>query len=276
MTTLAFGTRLRADPAMVVSAAVLAIVVVAAVAPGVVSTHDPNAISTDALLPPSWQHLFGTDQTGRDEFSRVVYGTRASLLIGFGAMAVGLATGAVLGVLAATGPRWLRQPLDRVTELLFSFPGMVLALLLIAVFGPSPVTLALAVGVGNSPGYARIVRAQVIAVTASEYTRSQRQLGHSWRYVAATTIAGNVTRPLIPLATLGVGQAIIWASALSFVGLGAQPPTAEWGLMLSNARSLISLAWWLTFFPGAAIALVSVTLTALGYSVQRALLGGSR
>jgi peptide/nickel transport system permease protein len=268
--------RARVDVGTALAVAVLALVIFAALLPGVVSSHDPNAISAASLQGPSWQHLFGTDQTGRDEFSRVIHGARASLLIGFGAMVVGVVVGVVIGGLAATGPRWLRHPLDRLTELLFSFPGMVLALVLIAALGPSPVTLALAVGIGNSPGYARIVRAQVIAVAASEYALSQVQLGHSRRYVVATTIAANVTRPLVPLATLGVGQAIIWASALSFLGLGAQSPTAEWGLMLSNARSLISQAWWLTFFPGAAIAAVSITLTGLGHAVQRALLGGTR
>ncbi|MET4158058.1 ABC transporter permease [Agromyces sp. PvR057] len=245
--------------------AFVAFLVVATIAPGLLQTADPTAIAPrDAFEPPSTAHWFGTDESGRDVYSRVVEGTGTSLLIGVSATAIGLALGLLLGALAGLGGRVLDFVVGRVNEVLFAFPGILLALLVIVLWGPGPVTATIAVGLSTAPGYARIIRGELVTVRSSGFVEAARVLGHGrWR-ILARHILPNALAPIVVLATLGIGQAVVWASALSYLGLGAQPPAPEWGAMLAAGRTYITTAWWLTVFPGLMIVLTTITTTVLG------------
>ncbi|MBK0332824.1 ABC transporter permease [Brachybacterium sp. MASK1Z-5] len=253
------------------AAVVVVLVLLAAVAPGLLAPQDPLEISLgESFDAPSAAHVFGTDQSGRDVFSRVVHGAGQSLAIGLGATAIGLVGAIVLGLLGGLGGRLADASVTRVIEVLYAFPGILLALILIAVYGSSALTQMVAVGVATMPGYARMVRGQVLAVKGSLYVESARALGHSPARILTRTILPNAFRPLTVLVTLGVGQAIVWAAALGFLGMGVQPPTAEWGAMLNAGRTYIQQAWWMDFFPGITIVVFTLSLTVLGRHLQRA------
>ena len=257
------GTRLRAGE--IVSLAFVALLLLAAVAPTLLAPFDPLAIApVDAFSPPSATHPLGTDESGRDVLSRVIAGAGASLLIGASATAIGLVLGAVLGVVAAFGGRVVDGVIGRVLEVLFAFPALLLALLVIVVTGPGVVPATIAVGLSTAPGYARILRTQLLGIRDSGYVEAARVLGHGPVRILVRHVLPNTFGPLAVLATLGVGQAIVWASALSYLGLGAEPPAPEWGAMLSAGRTYLASAWWLTVFPGLAIVLTTIATTVLG------------
>ncbi|MDQ1168892.1 ABC-type dipeptide/oligopeptide/nickel transport system permease subunit [Microbacterium proteolyticum] len=159
--------------------------------------------------------------------------------------------------------------ISRVVEVMFAFPSLLLALIFIAIAGPGLATVVAAVGLGSAPGYARILRVQTLQVLSSGYVEANVGLGLTPARILGRTILPNVARPLLALATLGVGQAIVWASALSFLGLGAAPPAAEWGTMLSDGRNYIQLAWWIAVFPGIAISASALATSVVGRYVQR-------
>jgi peptide/nickel transport system permease protein len=252
----------------------VAFLLLAVAFPGLIARDAPLAVDPSrTLLSPSLSHLFGTDQNGRDVFSRVVYGARESLSIGIAATAVGLAIAIVLGFAAGLGGRWADMAISRFLEVLFAFPSLLLALLFVAMFGAGVGSLIIAVGIGSAPGYARMIRGQVIAVRHAPYVEAARVLGHRPLRIMASNIFPNAMRPLLVLGTLGIGQSIVWASALSFLGLGAAPPAPEWGAMLAAGRDFISSAWWLEFFPGAVIVATTLAVTAIGRHLQRRLEG---
>jgi peptide/nickel transport system permease protein len=252
-----------------VAAGFIALVLVAALWPSVLAPQDPLAIDLGASFDaPSAQHVFGTDQSGRDVYARVVHGAGQSVLIGVGATALGLAGAVLLGLLGGLGGRVVDGVVTRVIEVLYAFPGILLALILIAVFGSSAGTQILAVGIATIPGYARMVRGQVLAVRNAPYVQAERALGHPPVRVLIRTLLPNAFRPLTVLVTLGIGQAIVWASALGFLGMGVQPPAPEWGAMLNAGRNYLQQAWWLDFFPGVVIVLLALALTAVGRAVQ--------
>lgn len=267
----------RVPVAVILSALFLLFLLVAVFFPEWLTPYKPLTINpTDTLLPPSLQHPFGTDQSGRDIFARVVYGSGASLSIGVLATALALALAVVLGVISGLGGKVADGVVSRLLEILFAFPALLLALLVVTMFGASVGSLILAVGIGSAPGYARMVRGQVLAVRNSPYVEAAVVLGHPrWRIIT-TTILPNAMRPLIVLATLGIGQSIVWASSLSFLGLGAAPPAPEWGAMLAAGRDFISTSWWIEFFPGTIIVLITLSTTALGRYLQRRLEGRNR
>ncbi|MFO7690773.1 MAG: ABC transporter permease [Cryobacterium sp.] len=254
-------------------AAVLAVFfLLAALVPQWVAPGDPLAIDPlSAFLPPSFPHGFGTDESGRDIYTRVVHGTGTSLLIGAAATAIGLGLGLVLGTMAGMLGPVVDFTVNRVVEVLFAFPGLLLALLFILIFGPGVITATVAVGLSTAPGYARIIRAQLISVRRSAFVEAATVLGLRRRQILTRHILPNTLAPLFVLATLGIGQAIVWAATLSYLGLGAEPPTAEWGAMLSAGRTYITSAWWMSFFPGLFIVLTAVTATVLGRALDRRL-----
>ena len=265
-----------ARPSLYLAILSLAIIVVAAVHPQALTQIDPNNIDPEnAFTAPSAAHWFGTDQNGRDTFARVVYGTSASLAVGIGAILIALALGAVIGVGGVIGGRWTDRAAQRLIEVMYVFPALILALICIALLGPSAQTLAVAVGIGGAAGYARIIRAQTLVVTGSEYISAAQALGHSPNRILRRTILPNIARPLLPLFTLGVAQSIVWATGLSFLGLGVQPPSSEWGAMLSDSRDYTAMAWWLTVFPGATIAATALSLTAIGRYLRMRLDAGA-
>ena len=246
------------------------VLLVAAVLPWLLAPGDPLAISpASAFLPPQWGHPFGTDESGRDIYTRVVHGAGTSLVIGVAATAIGVGLALVLGVAAALGGRVVDFGVSRLLEVLFAFPGLLLALLVITVYGPGIVTSTVAVGLATAPGYARIIRAQARAVAASPYVEAAVVLGRSRGRILGRHILPNAVAPVFVLVTLGVGQAIVWAAALSYLGLGAEPPAAEWGAMLFAGKNYLATAWWMTFFPGLAIVLAAAALTVLGRTLQK-------
>ncbi|QIK64732.1 ABC transporter permease [Leucobacter viscericola] len=250
--------------------AILAFTAVAVCAPQILAPGNPLAIDpANALQSPSMAHLFGTDESGRDLYTRVIHGAAASLGIGLAATAIGVGIGAILGFVAGLGPKLLDSALGRVFEVLFALPTLVMALLFITIIGGGPAASILAIGLATIPGYARMLRARVRGIAQSGYVEWARLDGVGPLRVFTRHIAPNSLWPLVSAATLGVGQAIVWVSALGFLGLGALPPSPEWGAMLNSGRTYIATAWWMTVFPGLAIVITAAALTALGRRLSK-------
>jgi len=253
----------------IVSGGILLLLAIAAIAPWAIAPGDPLAISpSEAFSAPSLTHPFGTDESGRDVFTRVIHGAQSSLLIGVSATAIGVGLALILGTLGGLGTPAVDFSVTRLTEVLFALPGLLLALVFIAIAGPGIVTTTVAVGLSTAPGYARIIRSQIRSVRSSAFVEAAVVLGHGPSRILLRHILPNAIAPIFVLATLGVGQAIVWASSLSYLGLGAVPPAAEWGSMLSVGRTYINVAWWMTVFPGLFIVLAAASATALGRSMQ--------
>lgn len=257
-------------PTVAIPSVVVGVLLLAAVAPGVLASSDPLAMEpANAFANPSLAHPFGTDESGRDVFTRVIHGAQDSLSIGLMATAIGVGLGLVLGVIAGWGSKVVDFGVNRVLEVLFAFPSLLLALLVITIIGPGEMATTLAVGLSTAPGYARIIRSQVRSVRTSGYVEASIVHGRSRWFLIRRHVLPNVAAPLFVLVTLGVGQAIVWASSLSFLGLGTTPPTPEWGSMLAAGRGYMSIAWWITFFPGLFIVLSAAATTILGHSLQQ-------
>jgi peptide/nickel transport system permease protein len=269
--------RVGARPATLLSGLVVVLVLVAAVAPALLARGTPTQIDlTDALAPPSWGHPFGTDEAGRDLLTRVIYGTRLSLGIGLGATGIAMTLAIVLGFVAGLAGGLVDTVITRVLEVFFAFPALLAALLVVAVFGPSVTTSIVAVGLGSTPGYARMVRGQVLNVREAGYVESAGALGHARWTVIRRHLFPNAMRPLVAVMTLGVGQSIVWASSLAFLGLGVPPPSPEWGALLDAGRLYITTSWWLEVLPGLVIVLVALAVTSLGRTLQHRLEGAAR
>ncbi|MCK9896242.1 ABC transporter permease [Frankia sp. AgB32] len=248
---------------------VLLLVVVAALAPNLFSGRSPtDTVSVDALRGPSGAHWFGTDQLGRDVFTRVVHGAGRSLSIGLGATALGIAGGALLGLAAALGGRLADTVLMRLADVLLALPPLLLALLAMTVLGNGALNLTLAVAISNVPGYARVVRSEALVVRRSGYVEAAVGLGLRSRLLIGRHILPNTLGPLLVVATLGFGTTLIAVSGLSFLGFGTEPPNPEWGLMLSEGRNYLSTAWWAGVFPGAAITATVIAVNVVGRAAQ--------
>lgn len=254
----------------VLAGAIAAVLVLCAVAPGLIAPADPLAVNPhDSFAAPSIAHLFGTDESGRDVLSRVIFGARDSLTIGAAATGIGLIGGTVLGIIGGLLGRWAHAVVGRVIEVFFAFPGLLLALLVIVVAGPGPMSVIIAVGLSTAPGYARIIQSRILQVRVSPYVEAARVLGRTPLRILTRTIAPNTAAPLVVLATLGIGQAIVWAASLSYLGLGAQPPSPEWGAMLNNGRTYLQTAPWMTIMPGLVILAATMSFTVLGRALSR-------
>ncbi|MFJ3028707.1 ABC transporter permease [Curtobacterium sp. NPDC087080] len=257
-------------PTGTVAAVVVAVAVVAAVWPSLLGGGDPLAVHpTDALTPPGAAHPFGTDESGRDVLARVVAGTRASLLVGVAATLVGGLSGVLLGTLAGLGGRLVDAVVGRVTEVAFALPLLLVALVVIAVTGPGPVPATLAVGFATAPGYARIVRGLVRSARSSQVVETAVLQGRSPGRIVFRHVLPAALWPVVAVATLGVGQAVVWASALSYLGVGTPPPAPEWGAMLADGRTYLLTAPWMSTFPGLAIVVLATAVTVLGRAVRR-------
>lgn len=237
--------------------------------------YDPLAVHpADALQPPSWQHLFGTDDSGRDVFSRVIAGTRASVLIGVCATICGLLLGTVLGIIAGGSTSRALAPVryfaDRLIETLFAFPGLLLLLLLVAVRGNDPATLIAALALGVAPGFARLLRGEVRRLLGAGFVEAARVCGEKPAALWLRYILPQAFKPVLPLAGLGVAHAVIAAAGLGFLGLGAPPPSPEWGALINAGRPYLMQAWWLTFFPGLVITALGVALALLAADSKHA------
>jgi peptide/nickel transport system permease protein len=205
------------------------------------------------LQGPSWSHPFGTDSLGRDILSRVIYGSRISIIIGLIAVSISLVPGTILGLLAGFYGRKVDEPIMRGMDIMLAFPAILLAIFITAILGPSLLNTMIAVGIVYIPHYARIVRSSVLSLKEQLFVQAVRSLGGSNLRIIALHIFPNTIPPIIVYATLGMGTAVLQAAALGFLGLGAQPPTPEWGAMLSEGRQYIQNAPHVAAFPGVAI-----------------------
>ncbi len=221
--------------------------------------------------PPSWEHPFGTDSSGRDILSRVIYGSRVSLTVGFIAVGVAALIGGTLGAIAAFYGKRTDNIIMRFMDIMLAIPGMLLAIALASALGPGLNNMMIAIGFGSIPSYARIVRASVLTVKEQEYIEAAKSIGVSDRRIIIEHILPNAMAPIIVQATLGVAGAILSASALSFLGLGITPPEPEWGAMLSSARQYLRSDWYMATFPGLAIMLTIYALNIFGDGLRDAL-----
>ncbi|MDT0277312.1 ABC transporter permease [Blastococcus goldschmidtiae] len=256
---------LARNPTALVAALVLLLIVVVAVFDDTFATQGANEISVeDRLQSPSWEHPFGTDDLGRDILSRVILGASVSLKVGFLAVGFALVVGSLIGLLAGYYGRWVDDVLMRFMDVLFAFPAVLLAIAVLAVRGPGSGNTALAIGIVYTPIFARVTRASVLGVREEVYVRASRSVGASDLRILTRHILPNAAPPIIVQTSISLAFAVLAEAALSFLGLGTQPPNPSWGLMLAEGRGFIDLAWWLAFFPGMAIFLTVLCFNLLG------------
>ena len=259
---------LRHKGAVTGSVLLLVLMAMAALAPSL-APYDPIAQDQRAsLTPPSLAHPLGTDVFGRDIFSRVIWGGRQSLRVGLLAVVVGATVGSLLGLLAGYYEGWTGTLILRLTDLLLALPGILLALTIVAATGPSLENLIVAVGVSSLPAYVRIVNGAVLDVKTRAFIEASRASGATDPRLIRRHIIPNILAPVIVLTTLGLGNALLVAATLSFLGLGAQPPTPEWGAMLSQGREFIFGYWWIATFPGVAILMAAIGANLLGEGLR--------
>lgn len=257
--------RYRTNRSAVVGAGLFVVFVCVAVTAPWIAPYDPlDQDLYGRLASPSLKHLFGTDDFGRDIFSRVVYGSRISLKIGIAAVGLALFAGTLIGLIAGYRGGSVDQVLMRLMDVMLAFPSILLAIGIVAILGPGLNHAMLAVGIVAIPQYARLVRASTLIVREADYVSALRALGASDARIMATAVLPNCLAPLVVQATLGLATAILDAAGLSFLGLGAQPPIPEWGAMLSGGRELIVRAPWVLTYPGLAIFLTVLSFNLLG------------
>lgn len=252
--------------------AALGLIVLAALLGERITPYDPLALDMpNRLQPPGWAHWLGTDELGRDVLSGILAGARYFLLVSGVATAIAASGGVLLGLLAAGGGRWADMIVMRVVDVMLSFPYVLLLLAIIAVLGPSLTTAMVAVGVAAIPGYARLVRGEALTVRESEYVEAIRVLGAGPVRITFGTVLPNILSPIVIYASYTMPLAVLSAAALSFLGLGAQPPLPEWGAMLVQSRTLLRTAWWVVAAPGFAIFFSILGLNLLGNALRDAL-----
>jgi peptide/nickel transport system permease protein len=232
--------------------------------------HDPLAQSASTFVPPSWGHFFGTDELGRDVFSRVLYGARLSIPLALLLVTLALMIGGTLGAIAGYFGGIVDGFVMRSADLVFAFPAIILAMVVTAALGPTVRNAVLALVIVSWPSYARVVRGLVLSVGEAEYVQSARLLGKSARRTLIRDILPNVFGPVLVLATLDLGNAVLLLSGLSFLGLGAQPPQPEWGAGVAEGTQYFQY-WWIGTFPGLAIFTVVLAFNFLGDSLRDAL-----
>jgi peptide/nickel transport system permease protein len=259
---------LRANPLLAVGAVTAAAIIVVAVAAPLLAPFPGDAGSAthpfQVLRPPSARHLFGTDQVGRDVLSRVIYGARISPLVAVIVLVIACVIGIPLGVAAGYFGGWVDEVIMRVTDVFLAFPSLLLALALAAVLPPSLTSLTIAIAVTWWPWYTRLIRGQAASVAGRAYIDSCRVLGiRPWRIILRHVLPNSVT-PLIVQVSLDVGGVILTASALSFLGLGAQDPTPDWGLMIAEGQNYFTTDWWVVTFPGIAILATAFAFNLIG------------
>ncbi|MGQ0571244.1 MAG: ABC transporter permease [Armatimonadota bacterium] len=262
---------LRSQGAIVGAIALLGLVSIAVLAPSLAPRNPIGVLPLEQFRPPSLEHLFGTDVFGRDIFSRTLYGARYSLTMGLASVGVAATLGSLAGLVAGYYGGRVSLLIMRATDVMLAFPGMLLALVVVTILGPGLTNVMLAVGIANIPAYVRIVRGSTLAARTVLYVEAARAVGAPTSRVMFRHIFPNVTAPIIVLSTLGLAGAILTGAGLSFLGLGAQPPTPEWGTMLSDGRAFLRRAWWISTFPGLAIMVSVLAINMLGDGLRDAL-----
>ncbi|MER3450663.1 MAG: peptide ABC transporter permease [Chloroflexota bacterium] len=282
MQTDARRPRKRARPAglrlrTALGLAIIGLIVLAAAVGPTISSHDPLRQDLGGRLrPPAWvaggdpAYPLGTDQLGRDVLTRLVYGARTSLLIGFGAVLLSGTAGTLLGLIAGYYGGLADRAIMRLADIQFSFPFILLVITLVAVLGPGLGSVVLAMAVGGWATYARVVRAQVLALKGREFVEAARCLGAGSLEILYRHIFPGTVGPLSVIGTYSVGQMMVFAAALDFLGLGIQPPTPAWGTMLADGLAYLDTAWWLNVFPGLALVLTVLGLNLVGDAIRAA------
>ncbi len=236
-----------------------------------VGPRDPPCVHLLGCDEAEPQHVMGTDGNVRDQFSRVIFGSRVSLTLGFFTVTIALVVGSLLGALAGYAGGWFDNVIMRVMDVILGFPSLLLAIAIVAVLGPGLENALIAIAIVTIPAYARVMRAQVLSIKESDYVSASLALGAGARQILWRRVVPNALTPLVVLATLGIATAILEAAGLSFLGLGAQPPTAEWGSMLASERNQVFTAPHLVFFPGLAIMITVLGFNLMGDGMRDAL-----
>ncbi len=256
---------LRRNPGALIGLVVLTVFVLAALFAPLVTSFDPNQINPrDRLQGPSSTHWLGTDPFGRDLYTRTLYGARVSLPVGFIAVAISAGFGIVLGMISGYYSRLLDSFISRLMDIMLAFPGILLALVVVTILGPNLRNVMIAVGIGGIPRYTRLVRSSVLTSKELLYVDGARVIGVPERKILFRHVLPNVIGPTVVLSTISIGTAILSAAGLSFLGLGAVPPTAEWGSMLADGRQFLRLSPWVTAVPGVAIMITVLSVNLLG------------
>jgi peptide/nickel transport system permease protein len=254
---------------LAVLAVVLTVILIAA--PSLLSTANPVATGDDLLSAPSAAHLFGTDQLGRDVFSRVITGARPVLLASFLGVALATVAGVALGVLGGAAPKFVSTVVMRVIDVLLALPVLLIALLILAIFGPGVSSIALAVGIAFTPAYARVVESSVRKLRSVEYVQAARVFGSSASRTALRHLLPNLATEVVVLVSSGIGWAVLTSTTLSFLGLGVHLPTPDWGSDLAAGGPYLQTAWWLSTFPGLAITITILLANFIGDQVALAM-----
>ncbi len=255
--------------------AILLLVIASAIFAPQISPHDPLSVNIrHRLAPPAWmeggapEHVLGTDQVGRDLLSRIIYGGRVSLVVGAGAVLIAATIGVLLGLGAGYFGGRIDWTIMTVINVMLTFPFVLLALAVISVLGPSLINMILVLGVAGWPIYARVIRAETMAIREREFVLAGRALGMSHARIVFRQIAPNLVSAIVVIATLQVAQVIIFESFLSFLGLGIQPPTPAWGNMLGEGRVYMLNSWWIATFPGLAIFITTLVINLMGNALR--------
>ncbi|QJB56744.1 ABC transporter permease subunit [Pseudodesulfovibrio sp. zrk46] len=274
-TTTPFGIfwhKFKKRKIAMVSAGFIVILVLTAIFAPWVAPYDPFEVDYGlSMMPPSWEHWCGTDVFGRDILSRIIFGTRISLSVGLTSVILGALVGVALGLVSGFFGGFLDGLIMRTSDVLFAFPGILLAIAIVAILGPGLVNVVVAVSVFSMPTFARIVRGSTLALKESLYVKAAKSTGASRRRIMFVHIMPGTLSGVIVYFTMRIGTSIITASSLSFLGLGAQPPTPEWGAMLAESRDYIGVADHMTLFPGIAIFLTVLFFNLLGDGLRAAL-----
>ncbi len=261
----------RNRPALAGGLIVLSVFIIALLAP-VLSPYDPAYIDVDTILVgPTQAHLFGTDELGRDVLSRMIWGSRISLMVGFVAVGILILIGTLIGAIAGYYGGWIDDVLMQLVDIMLSVPTFFLILAVIAFVGPNIWNVMIIIGVTSWMGVARLVRGQFLALNEMDYVTAARALGAKDRRMIFLHILPNAMSPVYVSAVLGVAGAILIESSLSFLGLGVQPPMPSWGNIITSGKDLIDIAWWITLFPGLAILITVLGYNLLGEGLQDAL-----
>ncbi|MFI1995754.1 ABC transporter permease [Actinoplanes sp. NPDC020271] len=256
-------------PGVVLAGLFLIVALLAAAWPSLFAGDPLQADPLHGLETPSGSHWFGTDQLGRDVYARVVHGARHSLSIGVSATLIAVGTGILLGLIAGLSHKIADEALSRSFDALSAFPLVLLALLFIAIAGTGTTSLIVAIGISLVPHFARVVRAQTFVVRRAAYVTHAVAFGSSKSRLVVRHVLPNVLGPIPVLAVLGLGEAILLAAGLSFLGMGPQPPSPEWGAMISEGRGYLHIAWWASVLPGVVVTATIISLTVVGRFLQR-------
>ena len=262
---------LRKPSAIIGFLALILLTLACIMAPHLTPYEQAKLSPRSALQPPSLEHPLGTDHFGRDQLTRILYGGRISLRVSVVAMIIGATFGILLGASAGYWPGWIDEAISRFIDVMLAFPNILLAMVVITLLGTGVNNLMIALGVAMVPGFARLSRGTVISVRENDYVLAARALGGASPRVIVRHILPNAAAPLIVYCTLEIGVAILASAGLNFLGLGADPPTPEWGLMLAESRIYIRRAWWLATFPGVAIMVMVISINVFGDGLRDAL-----